>query len=134
SFDGRIPRDDAARDGGEEAAAPDDRHRRRRHVEDADQARDPMTGDVVQAGIGWGRLLRARLKQEDALVLIAAVDEYVASTLQVQAGGVVAARDEELHGTHGPSCGAGDVGAGRRVHAVRRIGQVAVRWSAWCWV
>src|SRR5207244_83990 len=110
--------------------SPDDRHRRRRGVEDADQACDPMTGDVVQTCVSGRRLLRARLKQEDALVLVAAVDEDVAATLEVQASrGVSATRNEEFHRAHGPGGRARHVGAGGGVDAVPLIREVTARRS-----
>ena len=85
-----------------------------------------MTGDVVEACVRRRRLFRPRLIDQDPLVLIAAVDVYVASALQVEACGVVAApRDEELHGAHGPGRWARHVGAGGLIHAVRRVREVS---------
>src|SRR2546427_9906809 len=89
-----------------------------------------MTGDVVQTCVSGRRLLRARLKQEDALVLVAAVDEDVAATLEVQASrGVSATRNEEFHRAHGPGGRARHVGAGGGVDAVPLIREVTARRS-----
>src|SRR5204863_8432392 len=130
AFHGRGPGDDASRDCREVVAAPDDRHRRRRGVEDADQACNPMTGDVVQTCVSGRRLLRARLKQKDALVLVAAVDVDVAATLEVQASrGVSATRNEEFHRANGPGGRARHVVAGGGVDAVPLIREVTARRS-----
>src|SRR5690348_12296268 len=76
ALNARGPCHNATRDGREVAAVADDGHVRGGDVEDADQACESVAGDLVWARVGrWG-LLRPRLVEEDAPVLVAAVYVY----------------------------------------------------------
>ena len=85
-----------------------------------------MTGSVVQARVRRRLLLRSRLKEQDSLVLVAAEQVDVASTLEVEAL-LVAARtgDDHRNRARVPCTRAGDIVARTRVDAMALVGEIA---------